>query len=229
MARVDTQWALKSILELSHHHRRAHVAAAAAPCLSTSGQAMRVSALPRLLQTPDQSRILLLAKRPNGVAGVELGYGPRVPLSLSSSVLGAAADGKQARRVRLLAAYMQRRGFETTPPTSHFFTAAQPPLIVHANHLLAWKLNQSAAAFPLYAHTLAELQQLRRRELLTLQPGNCLVATAYSEWDNWREAVREPGWDVFSASDETLEQLLSNGVTAPLADEVDGVCRVDIS
>lgn len=227
MALVDTQWALQSILQLSHHQLRAGVATPMFSAPTTHSEAIRVTSMPRVMQTINGSRILLLARRPTGIAGVELGYGGRVPWTLSHSTVEGV---KPSKKSRLLAAYLHRQGFETTPTSPRVCAAPQPPLILHTNHLIGWKLNRNAAAaFPLYAHTLGELQQLRKRELMALRPHACLVAHTYSEWDNWREVLCEPGWDFFGASDDAVERMLRDGVTAPLVDEEGDVCKVEVS
>lgn len=231
MMSVGTQWALQSILQLGHQQIRSSVASSSALSLMASSHAIRVSAMPRLMQATDGSRVLLLAKRPNGIAGVEIGSGGRVPWVVPASY---SAEGgmalKRSKKVCLLAAYLQRRGFETIPVAPFLFSsAARTPLILHANHLIGWKLNRAAPAFPLYAHTLTELQQLGGREVATLQPHDCLVADAYSEWDNWREVLCEPGWDFFSASDDAVQRIVRDGVAAPFVDAKSGVSRMEVS
>lgn len=231
MMSVGTQWALQSILQLGHQQIRSSVASSSALSLMASSHAIRVSAMPRLMQATDGSRVLLLAKRPNGIAGVEIGSGGRVPWVVPASY---SAEGgmalKRSKKVCLLAAYLQRRGFETIPVAPFLFSsAARTPLILHANHLIGWKLNRAAPAFPLYAHTLTELQQLGGREVATLQPHDCLVADAFSEWDNWREVLCEPGWDFFSASDDAVQRIVRDGVAAPFVDAKSGVSRMEVS
>ncbi|KPI84905.1 hypothetical protein ABL78_6030 [Leptomonas seymouri] len=227
MTHADIQWALKSILQLSHHQLRATIAPSVMSSTMTSPKALRVSSMPRIMQAADGSRLLLLAKRPNGIAGVELGYGSRVPWTSTSTPVRSGA--KPSKKVRLLASYLQQRGFETILTAPRLFAESQAPLVLHANHYIGWKLNRDAPAFPLYAHTLAELRQLRGKEMMTLQPQDCLVSCTYSEWDNWREVLGEPGWHFFSTSDDVVERMVHNGIDAPLADDEEGFSRVEVS
>jgi hypothetical protein len=227
MTLVDTQWALKSILQLSHHQLRASTVTPSMSCATTSCSAIRVSATPRLMQATNGSRVLLLARRPNGIAGVEVGYGGRVPWVATGPLTDN--DTKPSKKVRRLASYLQRRGFETVPTAPRLLAVPRTPLLLHANHFIGWKLSRSVPAFPLYAHTLDELQQLRGKEMAALQPRDCLVLEAYSEWDNWREVLCEPGWDFFNASDDAVERMVRDGITAPFVDEEDGVCKVELS
>ncbi|KPA81295.1 hypothetical protein ABB37_03700 [Leptomonas pyrrhocoris] len=227
MTLVDTHWALGAVLQLSHHQLRASVAPSLMSSTMTTSKATRVSSIPRIMQATDGARLLLLARRPSGLAGVELGYGSRV--RWTSTDARGGADAKPSRKVRLLASYLQQRGFETIPAAPRLFAAPQAPLVLHANHFIGWKLSRGTPAFPLYAHTLAELKQLRGKEMMALQPQDCLVASTYSEWDNMREVLCEPGWDFFNASDDVVGRILRCGIEAPLVDGVEGVSRVELS
>lgn len=243
MSSVQSQWALQSLLQLQHHHLRhgtapllrtavAKVAATPSPspppAASTSvGSApapLRLTAMPRLLRgCSDPTRVLLLAKRPNGIAGVALRPEAHVPWT------GLLTPPPSAK-TRLLAAYLQRRGFAMVPapPASVTRRRPQPPVLLHTNHLVGWKLNDASAAFPVYAHTLAELQRLRSRDMATLQPRHCLLAAEYCKWDNWREVLGEPGWDAFAAEDGAVERLLRDGLRTGAVEDEEGVRPVEV-
>ncbi|KAK7196159.1 hypothetical protein NESM_000550900 [Novymonas esmeraldas] len=237
MSAIEASWAVQSILQLGHHHLR-HSAAtvSASPAPAVTSKTVRVSAMPRLMRASDDaSRVLLLAKRPTGIAGVALRAGGPVRWTgLPTTTPPSRSPTPVPRKTRLLASYLQRHGFPMVPaaPASTHGSLQQPPpappLLLHTNHLIGWKLNDASAAFPVYAHTLVELQRLRSRDVATLQPQHCLIASEYCEWDNWREVLGEPGWDFFSADDVAVERLLRGGLTDPIVRAEAGLYPVDL-
>ncbi|KAG5490199.1 hypothetical protein JKF63_00318 [Porcisia hertigi] len=250
MASVDTQWALQSLLQLGHHHLRHRAATVSStpsclvlptsPSSSCISKTLKVTAMPQLMRACcAPSHVLLLAKRPSGIAGVTLRSGNLVPWSGLPAAAAASSPTQPrcSRKARLLASYFQRRGFSMMPPipTEGYFTPSPfrpmqkpAPLLLHTNHLIGWKLNDASPAFPMYAHTIDELQQLRSRDIAALQPRRCLVASEYCEWDNWREVLGEPGWDFFSADDNVVERLLQDGLAVSTIEEEKGLYPVEV-
>lgn len=167
-------------------------------------------------------RVVLLARRGSGaIAGVEL-LPHRHPLR--DAFTGAAGRQGPPTRKAQLAVYLASRGVEAVgvdsddghPSGLGSFVAAGP-LLLHANHLVAWKLARPGArtaASPLYAHSLAELARLSAREARTLDPHRCLLGCRWFEWDSWRQLVREPGWALAYADDAVLGAALG-GEIAP--------------
>ncbi|KAG5464891.1 hypothetical protein LSCM4_00337 [Leishmania orientalis] len=247
MASASTQWATKSLLQLRHHHLRhsaatvsssSCVASLASPPFGSASKGVQVTAMPRLMRAScDPSRLLLLAKRPSGIAGVTLRPGNRVPWAGLSAAASLPASASFSKKTRLLASYFQRRGFAILHPVAAQTHSSSPafrlvqrplPLLLHTNHLIGWRLNDASPAFPVYAHTIAELQQLRSSDVAALQPQRCLIASEYCEWDNWREVLGEPGWDFLSADDGAVERLLQNGVAVPTIEEEEGLYPIEV-
>ncbi|CAG9583850.1 conserved hypothetical protein [Leishmania major strain Friedlin] len=248
MASVDTQWAIKSILQLGHHHLRhgAETTSSSSSCLvrptsppfRSASKAVQVTAMPRLMRAScDPSYVILLAKRPSGIAGVSLRPGNRVPWTGLPAAASSLVSAPCSKKTRLLASYLQRRGFATIRPVatdthsspSQFRPVQRSmPLLLHTSHLIGWKLNDASPAFPVYAHTLAELQQLRSSDVAALKPQHCLIANEYCEWDNWREVLGEPGWDLFSADEDAVERLLQDGLAISALEEEAGLYPVEV-
>ncbi|KAG5464155.1 hypothetical protein LSCM1_00335 [Leishmania martiniquensis] len=247
MTSASTQWATKSLLQLRHHHLRHSAATAssssclgllASPSFGSASKGVRVTAMPRLMRAScDSSRVLMLAKRPSGIAGVPLRPGNRVPWAGFSAATSLQAAAPSSKKTRLLASYFQRRGFAMIRPAATeapwpppAFRRAQRPgtLLLHTNHLIGWKLNDASPAFPVYAHTIAELQRLRSSDVASLQPQHCLIAGEYCEWDNWREVLREPGWDFVGADDGAVERLLRDDVAVHTIEEEEGLYPVEV-
>ncbi|GET93395.1 hypothetical protein, conserved [Leishmania tarentolae] len=239
MGSVDTQWAIRSILQLGHHHLRhsaetissssSRLVLPASPSFRSNSKVVQVTAMPRLMRAScDPSYVILLAKRPSGIAGVTLRPGNRVPWTGLPAAASSPVSAPCSKKVRLLASYLQRRGFSTIPPaaTEAPLSSSQlrpvrvsMPLLLHTNHLIGWKLNDASPAFPVYAHSLSELQRLRSKDVAALKPQHCLIASEYCEWDNWREVLGEPGWDLFSADEDTVERLLQEGLAFSSVEE----------
>ncbi|AIO02458.1 hypothetical protein LPMP_353210 [Leishmania panamensis] len=248
MASVDTQWAIKSLLQLSHHHLRHSAATAfsspsclvlpASTSFGSAAKAVQVTAMPRLMRRScNPSHVILLAKRPSGIAGVTLRQGNRVSWTGLPAAESSPAPAPCSRKTRLLASYLQRRGFAMIPPVATEARSSSPqfrsverpmPLLLHTNHLIGWKLNDASPAFPVYAHTIAELQRLRSSDVAALRPQHCLIANEYCEWDNWREVLGEPGWDLFSADDATVERLLQDGLPVSTLEREAGLYPVEV-
>lgn len=197
-----------------------------------------MTAMPRLMRAScDPSYVILLAKRPSGIAGVSLRPGNRVPWTGLPAAASSLVSAPCSKKTRLLASYLQRRGFATIRPVatdthsspSQFRPVQRSmPLLLHTSHLIGWKLNDASPAFPVYAHTLAELQQLRSSDVAALKPQHCLIANEYCEWDNWREVLGEPGWDLFSADEDAVERLLQDGLAISALEEEAGLYPVEV-
>lgn len=85
-----------------------------------------------------------------------------------------------------------------------------PPVLVHVNHLIGWKLNGTAS--PLYVHTIPELCRLSASEARTLDTSRCFLSCRYYEWDNWRELIWEPGWSMHITDEPTLEAIVQGSL-----------------
>ncbi|RNF24872.1 uncharacterized protein Tco025E_02485 [Trypanosoma conorhini] len=150
-------------------------------------------------------RAVWLFHRPGGLLGVVVG--PRLggPYGGGNCPLPPVAGPAGVRRVL--------RRLRSLPFPAVGAGPACSPLVVHTNHLIGWCLDGGNAA-PLYAHSVDELARLQPRRLQTLSPDNALVCTAYYEWDDWREAAREPGWSWHHA-DEAVASGLVRGQLSP--------------
>ncbi|RNF06032.1 hypothetical protein TraAM80_04186 [Trypanosoma rangeli] len=146
-------------------------------------------------------RAVWLFHRPGGVLGLVVGprlgvpYGGSVPRQ-QQPLASSAGERRVMRHLRLLPFPAAGAGLLCRP------------IVVHTNHLIGWCLDGGDAA-PLYAHSVDQLARLQPRRLTTLSPDNTLVCTTYYEWDDWREAAREPGWSWHYADEHVANGLVS--------------------
>ncbi|EAN79898.1 uncharacterized protein TEOVI_000089900 [Trypanosoma equiperdum] len=87
----------------------------------------------------------------------------------------------------------------------------RPPMVVHKNHLVGWRIDGKAA--PLYAHTLDQLAKLKPTQFKTIEPKNAFICRTYYEWDNWKEVSMEPGWTWHHVDEEIANNILDGTLT----------------
>lgn len=221
MSNARVQWAYGAVHQLGKLHRQQHLLRPAYAAGALAAPSQRLIEPPRptsvastaanlLLSSSSQEagapRILLLASRREGVAGVEWSDA-RVPFTAAVQH-GIATKGTP--KAHLMERYLVKRGFDAVGESMTSSGFARPPLVVHTNHLVAWRLGQRAS--PLYAHSIRELLRLGRREMATLQPTQSFVCHRYYEWDCIQEVLREPGWEAYVAEENVIAGLVTGTV-----------------